>query len=68
MESMLRPSGHFVLDELSAADIMLSFPAEIAVKQDRGALYPGLARFVETIHARRTWKRAMERGGAYSFA
>lgn len=68
MESMLRPSGHFVLDELSAADIMLSFPAEIAIKQGRGALYPGLARFVETIHARSAWKRAMERGGAYSFA
>ena len=38
MESLLRPSGHFVLDALSACDIMLSFPAEVAIKQGRGGL------------------------------
>ncbi|MFD2857356.1 glutathione S-transferase family protein [Seohaeicola zhoushanensis] len=68
MERMLRPSGHFVLDDLSAVDIMLSFPAEIAVKKGRNQLLPRLTSFVEAMHARPAWHRAMERGGAYSFA
>ncbi|MEC7258563.1 MAG: glutathione S-transferase [Pseudomonadota bacterium] len=67
MEQMLRPSGHFVLDDISAVDVMLSFPAEIAIAQGRGKAYPGLAAFVEMIHARPAWLRALERGGAYSF-
>ena len=47
LESQLRPSGHFVLDRLSAADIMLSFPAQIALRQGRGEEFPRLAGFVE---------------------
>lgn len=68
MEDTLRPSGHFVLDELSAVDVMLSFPAEVAIKQGRGATLPKLAGFVRRIHARPAWQRALERGGAYSLA
>ena len=68
MEQMLRPSGHFVLDDISAVDVMMSFPAEIAIAQGRGKAYPGLSAFVEMIHARPGWLRALERGGAYSFA
>lgn len=68
MEGALRTSGHFVLDDLSAADIMLSFPAEVAIKQGRGAEFPGLAGFVAAMHARPAWQRALERGGAYRFA
>ncbi len=68
MEDSLRPSGHFVLDDLSAADIMLSFPAEVAIKQGRGSTLPKLAGFVRNLHARPAWQRALERGGAYSLA
>lgn len=68
MEDCLRDSGHFVLDTLSAADIMLSFPAEVAIKQGRGADFPKLAKFVDAIHARPAWQRALERGGPYRFA
>ena len=68
MEQALRPSGHFVLDDLSAADIMLSFPAEVAIKQGLGGTFPKLARFVETIQARPAYRRALEVGGAYRFA
>ncbi|MCX7567348.1 glutathione S-transferase [Sulfitobacter sp. F26169L] len=63
MESALRPSGHFVLDELSAADIMLSFPAQIAMRLDRRAAYPKLAAFVDMIEARPAYQRAVEKGG-----
>lgn len=68
MEQALRPSGHFVLDELSAADIMLSFPAEIAIKQGRGKDLPKLAAFVDKIQARSAYQRAIEKGGAYYLA
>lgn len=63
MEQMLRPSGHFVLDELSAADIMLSFPAQIAMRLERRAAYPKLAAFVDALEARPAYQRAVEKGG-----
>lgn len=67
LESELRPSGHFIGDTLSAADIMLSFPAEIAAMQGRTATRPKLAAFVAAIHARPAWRIALEKGGAYNF-
>ena len=68
MELCLRGSGHFVLDELSAVDIMMSFPAEVAIAQGRGAEFPKLAAHVEAIHDRPAWKAAHEKGGTYRFA
>ncbi|MBD3664067.1 glutathione S-transferase family protein [Sulfitobacter aestuariivivens] len=62
MNDMLRPSGHFVQDSLSAADIMLSFPAEIAMRQERGDDYPALAGFVEMIQGREAYQRATQKG------
>lgn len=62
MNDLVRPSGHFVLDELSAADIMLSFPAEIAIRQKRGDDFPALAGFVEMIQNRPAYQRATEKG------
>jgi glutathione S-transferase len=63
MESILRPSSHFVLDDLSAADIMLSFPAQIAMRLERRSTYPKLAAFVDALEARPAYKRAVEKGG-----
>lgn len=63
MNSLVRPSGHFVLDRLSAADIMLSFPAEIAMRMDRGAEFPALKGYVDMIHSRPAYQRATDRGG-----
>lgn len=65
LEAELSDSGHFIGDTLTAADIMLSFPAEIAVMQGQGAARPKLAAFVAAIHARPAWQRAREKGGAY---
>jgi glutathione S-transferase len=63
MNSLVRPSGHFVQDSLSAADIMLSFPAEIAMRGGDGAArYPALAGFVDMIHNRPAYQRATEKG------
>lgn len=61
MEKILRPSGHFVLDDLSAADIMLSFPAEIALRKGGDARYPKLAGFVAALKDRPAYQRALAR-------
>jgi glutathione S-transferase len=65
LEAELGASGHFVGSSLGAADVMLSFPAEIAVMQGRVANRPKLAAFVAWVHARPAWVRAREKGGAY---
>jgi glutathione S-transferase len=64
MESILRPSGHFVQDDLSAADIMLSFPAEIAIRLGHRDRYPALAAFVDQMQARPAYQRAIALGYA----
>ena len=56
---------HFVGNDWSAADVLMSFPAEIAMMQGYGEKAPRLAQFVEAIHARPAWQRARERSGAY---
>ncbi len=68
MERRLRPTGHYVLDGLSAADVLLSFPAEIARAQGRTATRPKLAAFVEWVHARPAYRRALDKGGPYAWA
>jgi len=64
LESILRPSGHFVGDGWTGADVMLSFPAEIAAMQAAEA-FPKLAAFAAAVHARPAWQRAREKSGIY---
>src|SRR3546814_12434955 len=54
MESRVGENGHFIGDDLSAADIMLSFPAEIAVMQGMAPRYPKLAAFVNACQDRKS--------------
>lgn len=70
MEGAINEAGHFIGAQLSAADIMLSFPAEIAVMQGRAADKPKLTAFVAAMHARPAWQAAAKRGEAsyYGFA
>lgn len=68
MEDQLSTSGYFVGDRLTGADIMMSFPAEAAVKMGHAADKPKLAAFVAAIHARPAYKAALEKGGPYAYA
>jgi glutathione S-transferase len=66
MEGELGKSAWFAGDEFSAADVQMSFPLEAAAS--RGGLdasRPKLMAFLDRIHARPAYKRALERGGAY---
>ena len=64
-EQRISDDLHFVGEDWSAADVMMSFPAEIAVMQGFGEKAPKLARFVDAIHARPAWQRARSGGGPY---
>jgi glutathione S-transferase len=64
MEAALEGTGHFAGSDWSAADVMMSFPTEIAV-MGAGDKFPRIADFVSRCHARPAWVRARERGGPY---
>jgi glutathione S-transferase len=68
-EAELGRSEWFAGDAFSAADIMMSFPVEAAGSRvGYGADKPRLKAFLERIHARPAYQRALERGGPYSYA
>lgn len=68
-EAELTKSEWFAGDAFSAADIMMSFPVEAAGSRvGFGADKPRLRAFLERIHARPAYQRALERGGPYSYA
>jgi glutathione S-transferase len=66
IESELGKSTWFVGEEFTAADLQMSFPLE-AVEAQVGldASRPKLVGFLECIHARPAYQRALARGGAY---
>jgi glutathione S-transferase len=66
MEGELAARPWFAGEEFSAADIQMSFPLEAAAA--RGGLdasRPKLMGFLERIHARPAYQRALEKGGTY---
>lgn len=66
MEGELGKTAWFAGDEFTAADIQMSFPLEAAAA--RGGLSasrPKLMQWLERIHARPAYRRALERGGRY---
>jgi glutathione S-transferase len=68
LEGELGKRTWFAGSAFSAADIQMSFPLEAAAA--RGGLdgrYPNLVAFLERIHARPAYRRALERGGKYDF-
>ncbi len=70
MEAELAKSAWFVGDQLSAADIQMSFPIE-AARQRAGLSKdktPRLLDWLARAHARPAYQRALERGGKYDFA
>jgi len=67
MEGELARHPWFAGAEFTAADIQMSFPVEAAAA--RGGLNqsrPKLMAFLERIHARPAYRRAIERGGDYA--
>jgi glutathione S-transferase len=68
VEAELGKSEWMAGAELTAADVMMSFPLEAA--GSRGGLgdRPRIKAWLQNIHARPAYKAALEKGGAYAYA
>jgi glutathione S-transferase len=67
LDGLLEGRDWFVGDDLTAADIQLSFVIQAARMLGGVEKYPNLARYLERIAKRPAYQRAIERGGAYAF-
>ena len=68
-EASLAKSGWFAGTGLTGADIMMSFPIEaVLARGGAGSGYVTLRKFAAAIHARPSYRRALERGGPYPYA
>jgi glutathione S-transferase len=67
-EGELGKSTWFAGEELTAADVQMSFPLEAAAARAGIALGPRVMQFLERIHARPAYRRALERGGEFRLA
>jgi glutathione S-transferase len=66
LENEIGADGWFVGTGFSAADIQLSFPLEAAAaRAGLGPSRPKLWQFLQRIHARPAYQRAIERGGEF---
>jgi len=69
LETELAERPWFAGDEFTAADIMMSFPLELA--RERAGLdeaHPNLLDWLERIHARPAYAAAIKAGGPYRYA
>jgi len=69
LEAELASRDWFAGDEFTAADVMMSFPLEVA--RDRAGLdssRPRLVEWLDRIHLRPAYKTALQKGGAYAYA
>lgn len=66
IEAELDDRDWFAGDTFSAADIQMSFPLEAAAARGGiGKTYPNVQSWLERIHSRPAYQRALERGGEY---
>ncbi|KAJ3183394.1 hypothetical protein HDU87_006713 [Geranomyces variabilis] len=68
MERELTKQEYFAGNELTAADVQMSFPLEAAASRASSFLGPKTLEFVKKIHARPAYQRALEKGGEYAYA
>ena len=63
MDQELGREGWFAGREFTAADIQMSFPVEAAAVRAGGASLPNIKRYLDRIHERPAYQRAIEKGG-----
>ncbi len=67
IEYHLIRSHYMVGDELTGADFMMIFPLEAAKARGRLLGYDACVEYVEKIHKRPAYLKALEKGGDYAF-
>jgi glutathione S-transferase len=68
IDRALQGRDYLLGNELTGADVQLSFVGEVAGSRGDRAAYPALDAWVKRFQARPAYARALERGGAYAFA
>jgi glutathione S-transferase len=66
VESELSKSDWFAGNEISGADIMMSFPLEAAGSRGGKEARPAIEKFLSKIHARPAYQEALRKGGVFS--
>ena len=67
-DNTLAEGPWFAGDLFTAADIMMSFPVEAAAARAGAGAKPHIRAWLDRIHARPAYQRALERGGPYDYA
>jgi glutathione S-transferase len=68
IDHCLASNDYLLGNELTAADVQMSFVGELAVTFMDTSRYANLDAWVGRFQARPAYRTALERGGAYSFA
>ena len=68
VESALAGRDWLIGGDLTAADIQMSFVGEVAGAYGLRAHYPAIDAWVKRFQARDAYRRALDKGGPYSFA
>jgi glutathione S-transferase len=66
IEASLDGRDYLLGSELTGADVQMSFVGEIGRAFGRLGDYPNVGAWVDRLHARPAYMRALERGGAYN--
>ncbi|MEM9496233.1 MAG: glutathione S-transferase [Pseudomonadota bacterium] len=69
IEDALSKDEWFAGDDISGADIMMSFPIEAFMARARGGrsgAFPSMAAYLDRIHERPAYQAALDKGGPYA--
>lgn len=67
-EETLSKTGWFAGEAFSAADMMMSYPVEVAMQRSEISDSPAITAWLAAIRARPAYQRALEKGGAYGLS
>ena len=68
VDASLAGREFLVGDDLTGADVQMSFVPEVAGAFGRLEAYPNMAAWIGRLHARPAFRRALEKGGPHSLA
>ncbi len=68
LDGALKGRQYLVGNDLTGADIQMSFIGEVAGAFGKRASYPAIDAWVKRLHARPAYQAALKQGGPYSYA
>ncbi|XOV79927.1 MAG: glutathione S-transferase family protein [Aestuariibacter sp.] len=68
VDTHLKIHDWFAGEEISGADIQMSFPLEASMHRGLTLPYEGINEYVQRVQARPAYQRALKRGGQYDYA